>query len=192
MKSVLISIQPKWCIQIAAGEKTIEVRKKCPKLETPFKVYIYCTKSKPILGRCLNDNSLKETIETDFDIYNRDTLFRANGRVIGEFVCNKVSVFGYDEHIGYPTPQYEGDPSFCDCGEGYWITCGELEKVCLSHDELMEYGNKKTLYGWEISKLVIYDKPKQLNRFILANTQHFCLVERPPQSWCYVEETEDA
>ena len=43
MKSVLISIQPKWCELIANGKKTVEVRKTRPKLETPFKCYIYCT-----------------------------------------------------------------------------------------------------------------------------------------------------
>ena len=43
MKSVLISIQPKWCELIASGKKTVEVRKTKPKLETPFKCYIYCT-----------------------------------------------------------------------------------------------------------------------------------------------------
>lgn len=48
MKSVLISIQPKWCELIASGKKTIEVRKTKPKLETPFKVYIYCTKDEPL------------------------------------------------------------------------------------------------------------------------------------------------
>jgi len=46
MESVLISIQPKWCELIASGKKTIEVRKTRPKLDTPFKVYIYCTKDK--------------------------------------------------------------------------------------------------------------------------------------------------
>lgn len=44
-KAVLISIQPKWCELIASGKKTQEVRKNRPKLETPFKVYIYCTLS---------------------------------------------------------------------------------------------------------------------------------------------------
>ena len=43
MKSVMLSIRPKWCEMIASGEKTIEVRKTKPKLETPFKCYIYCT-----------------------------------------------------------------------------------------------------------------------------------------------------
>lgn len=42
-KAVLISIRPKWVEKIANGEKTIEVRKTKPKLETPFKCYIYCT-----------------------------------------------------------------------------------------------------------------------------------------------------
>ena len=47
MKAVLISIQPKWCELIASGKKTVEVRKSRPKLETPFKVYIYCTQATP-------------------------------------------------------------------------------------------------------------------------------------------------
>ena len=46
MKSVLISISPKWCELIASGKKTIEVRKTRPKIDIPFKCYIYCTTSK--------------------------------------------------------------------------------------------------------------------------------------------------
>ena len=41
-QAVLISIRPKWCEKIIGGEKTIEVRKTRPKLQTPFKCYIYC------------------------------------------------------------------------------------------------------------------------------------------------------
>ena len=43
MKAILLSIRPEWCDLIIRGQKTIEVRKTRPKLETPFKVYIYCT-----------------------------------------------------------------------------------------------------------------------------------------------------
>lgn len=43
MKSVLISIKPKWCDFILSGEKTVEVRKTKPKVEPPFKCYIYKT-----------------------------------------------------------------------------------------------------------------------------------------------------
>lgn len=46
MKSVLIAIRPKWCEKIASGKKTIEVRKSRPKIEMPFKCYIYRTTEK--------------------------------------------------------------------------------------------------------------------------------------------------
>lgn len=47
MKSVLISIKPKWVEKIEIGEKTIEVRKTAPK-EVPFKAYIYMTKKESV------------------------------------------------------------------------------------------------------------------------------------------------
>lgn len=40
-KAVLISIRPKWCEKIISGEKTIEVRKTRPKMDTPFKCYFH-------------------------------------------------------------------------------------------------------------------------------------------------------
>lgn len=42
MKSILLSINPKWAEKILSGEKTIEVRKTAP--ITPCKVYLYATK----------------------------------------------------------------------------------------------------------------------------------------------------
>ena len=65
VKAVLISIKPKWCDLIRRGRKTVEVRKTCPKLEVPFKVYIY------------------ETMDGG----------RGSGLVFGEFVCNGFDVF---------------------------------------------------------------------------------------------------
>lgn len=50
-KAVMLSIRPKWCEKIINGDKTIEVRKTRPKLETPFKCYIYCTKAE-VVTRC--------------------------------------------------------------------------------------------------------------------------------------------
>lgn len=70
-KAVMISIRPKWCEKIVNGEKTIEVRKTRPKLETPFKCYIYETQ-----GR------------TDTPWVDKDghMIFAGRGQVIGEFV----------------------------------------------------------------------------------------------------------
>lgn len=75
MKSVLISIQPKWCELIASGKKTIEVRKTAPKLEVPFKCYIYQKK-------LLKNNKA----------YSYKTWAR-NGKVIGEFVCDRIDIY---------------------------------------------------------------------------------------------------
>ena len=91
MKAVLISIQPKWCYLIAHGEKTVEVRKTKPKLQTPFKVYIYCTKDK----------------RGWFDFGKKDQL---DGRVIGEFVCDSIKAFD----VPYPAFQREMDKSILD------------------------------------------------------------------------------
>ena len=38
MKAVMISVRPCWCEQITAGVKSMEVRRKCPKLAPPFYV----------------------------------------------------------------------------------------------------------------------------------------------------------
>ena len=49
MMAVLISIRPKWAQKIMTGQKTVEVRKTRPKMDTPFKCYIYCTQSADML-----------------------------------------------------------------------------------------------------------------------------------------------
>ena len=71
-KAVLISINPEWCDLILRGEKTAEVRKTKPKLETPFKVYIYCTKAPKWLKIA------------------SDKWEQRSGKVVGEFVCDKI------------------------------------------------------------------------------------------------------
>lgn len=178
MKSVLISIQPKWCELIASGKKTVEVRKTKPKLETPFKVYIYCTK----------DNSFAEKTLRGFDDNGKPIYYKANkGKVIGEFVCD------------YITP-FRPKALLCDSQI--------VKTSCVKLSELIEHAPNKPfphdhLYAWHISDLVIYDKPKELSEFSRHdNTYDNCFgwafedraksipITRPPQSWCYVEEVE--
>ena len=89
----------------------------------------------------------------------------------------------------------------------YDVSDDEIVDSCLSLEDLWEYGKGKTLYGWHISDLVIYDKPKSINDFKKYNRDpensacsHMpksfyldcsvckeCGLTRPPQSWCYVE-----
>ncbi len=186
MKSVLISIQPKWVEKIVKGEKTIKVRKTAPQ-EVPFKAYIYCTKEKK------QDDIIWAGVCGDRGKWN--------GRVIGEFICDKVERL--EEHI--------------EQGGLYYILSDTFnEQAQLDNWELHDYGKGKTIYGWHISELKIYDRPRELNEFktppceksekacgdckwlVKINTPDVyeceCCVEdgrpitRPPQSWCYVED----
>lgn len=184
MKAVLISIHPKWCELIASGKKTVEVRKTKPKLETPFKVYIYETQ-----GRT----------ETPFVDEEGHEIFKGRGQVIGEFVCNQ---FTYIE-AGYDT----------NLKKHLYNTAFIEHRMCIPDNELHEYLYKSREncggWAWHISKLVIYDKPKELAKFrhecdgVCIDTKRKIKcrriesdglscnglesIKRPPQSWCYVE-----
>ena len=175
MKSVLVSIKPKYCELIASGKKTIEVRKTKPKLETPFKVYIYETKALYKPNGC-------------------NHLFKGEGKVIGEFVCDTIIT---DRTFGH-------DPMF-------------KALSCMNDAEIASYCTANEMYGFHISDLVIYDKPKELSGFSSytkdncpANLNGVCLdckrsdvilcenldcphkrITRPPQSWLYVKSEVD-
>ena len=202
MESVMISIRPKWCELIASGAKTIEVRKSAPKIETPFKCYIYCTLDGGIKGdRIVVDGKVGGAV---------------CGKVIGEFVCDRVIKI---------------EPFFTD--DIKWFE----KQSCLKSHEIVRYLNGFYGYGWHISDLKIYDKPRELSEFWAYNEEFherydserdFCCydgtneygesltdcgdaynnilncyrcweewsgwchhVTRPPQSWCYVEELQN-
>lgn len=179
-KSVLISIQPKWCELILRGKKTVEVRKSRPKLKPPFKVYIYATKpkSKNDLGLILDKGMFGNLKKVRFfhkcnyaaaKYLNMQIL---SGKVIGEFTCNLIAP------IAYTT---DGLADVVDC-----------RTACMKPMEFLAYGKGDVLYGWHISDLVIYDKPKELNEFckIIGSSEYEPLT-RPPQSWCYVHKLDD-
>jgi hypothetical protein len=67
-----------------------------------------------------------------------------------------------------------------------------MAETCLSEIEINDYLDGKTGYGWHISNLKIYDKPKELGEFMGRRKTRFGIenfkMNRPPQSWCYVEE----
>lgn len=212
MKSVLMSIQPKWCELIASGKKTVEIRKTRPKLEPPFKVYIYCTKDKNH-SFCTDDGNQYTHI--------------GNGKVIGEFVCNGLTYI----EAGYDT---NGDKHL-------YNTAFIEHRMCISDNELHKYlykdKNRCGGWAWHISDLIIYEKPRKWCDFYksgaesmdellvreelcsyCSDTNHgelkcygapsgpimcegrFCdsayreylddnfALARPPQSWCYVQE----
>lgn len=177
MKAVLISIQPKWCELIAIMWKLLEIRRTRPKLETPFRCYIYQTRKRWLYKLLAPLKSFAWV----------QTLILGQGNVIGEFVCDYIEDFkNFDFEI--------------DALRRHIKLNG-----CMDYDEIISYlGNEKCGYGWHISNLKIYDTPKPLSDFKPWNREckcsdlglaipkceecHACRVVRPPQSWCYVEE----
>ena len=193
----MLSIRPKWCEKIVNGEKTIEVRKTKPRLDTPFKCYIYCTRDKHLafmqnqtginLIACMN-------AETAIPVGG----FLGNGKVVGEFTCDQIIDAWWD---------YVPDAITRE------VTGGNLEALDgtgMTDEELFSYvgdSMRGQCYGWHITDLLIYDQPRELTEFWRAcPNSWYCescamywenngtcgneslYIKRPPQSWCYVEE----
>lgn len=182
MKAIMLSIRPEWCEKILSGEKTIEIRKIEPKLlPRPFKCYIYETKA-----------------QTDNPWMDEDghMIWKGRGAVVAEFICDNIIDIDCDSIA--PFDKETGDYIEKEC--------------CMDRDALWEYIKKPVCpYGWHISNLKIYDRPKELScfkRFCQYGFFHGCKIcgkdndyykkcdnpnlylKRPPQSWCYVEELE--
>lgn len=209
MKSIMISIKPKWCELIANGKKTIEIRKTRPKIYTPFKCYIYCTKER---NQFLWSGKKYRYV----DDHSHNMFDKAlNGKVIGDFVCDEIYTIDCDSTGFF----YKGKKGYIK---------KELEyNSCLSEGDIFSYLFPNVGYGWHISELKIYDEPKKLTNFKVKDNYRIercaarervynnpdftnesllkgsyycnkyndfcdkCLTKeltKPPQSWCYVDE----
>lgn len=208
--AVLLSVRPKWCELIASGKKTVEIRKTRPKIETPFKCYIYCTKPKMITKYVFKPEDYPEYMRPEKPVFCKVpdgsspycSVVNGNGKVIGEFVCDVI----FTMSITYSDPTSR-------------IALKEFPYTCLTDRQIIDYlGNGNQGYGWHISNLVIYDKPKEIRDFCYP-TEKYCEkemcggcpkdqvmgldgdyafdcewqrpIKRPPQSWCYVQDLEE-
>lgn len=185
-KAVLISIHPEWCERIANGKKTLEVRKTRPKLDTPFKCYIYCTAG-----------------NLSYPVKNGMVCHNNGGKVvIGEFMCDSIRCFD----VPYPAFQKELDKSIL---EQSCLTYYQLHRYAY-HDalfgwhisDLVIYDTPKELgefipvcrygQGGECEGVAKVYCPFQKRDYnpdgsinIVDCTKR---VSGAPQSWCYVEE----
>ena len=217
MKSVMISIQPRWCELITCKKrvKTVEIRKTRPKIAVPFKCYIYQTKKPVTVSFSGTGKHISEYDKTYF--YND-----RSGRVIGEFVCDGVQEYEcefvddecYEEIASILVDEDEDRTGFIEWSNDSGLSYGGTDLYrdsCIRYSELKKYMGVGfgTFYGWHISNLVIYDEPKELSDFYSLCEKGNCRlcdwereydscgcnrkkpIERPPQSWCYVEGKED-
>lgn len=172
-KAVLMSIRPEWVARILSGDKTIEVRKRIPKMAPPFKVYIYHT-----LPPLTEWNEMA-------------------GKVVGEFTCDEVYRYARIGTTGSSRTYYKRVDS------DYMTHDIDYSPMCLSPQQFADYGSGKEVFGLHVSGLKIYEQPKKLNEFYLyypcsgckQKDSYHCLfhcngkraVRQGPQSWHYVE-----
>lgn len=210
MQAIMISQNSRMCCLIANDKKPIILTKTLPKIETPFKCYIYVSAKKPYIawgdvfrGNWDTEIALlsgygKTMAEKIFDLFN--------AKVIGEFVCDDVEEYAYST------------------SDGVDIDDDDLLETCMEREEINIYAKGETIYGLHISNLEIYDCPKTLrdfyvidedevkkcpyreqNYFAFTDTGHikngfgckkhedeWCFrcktkpMSNPPSPWCYI------
>ena len=138
-KAVLISIRPEWVEKIADGEKTLELRKTEPKLETPFKVYIYFTAG-----------------NLSYEVSNGILCNISGGRlVVGEFVCDKIGVIWGGGYLKMPESAFAGSclnmyqiDTYLDGKDGHFWHISNL-KIYDAPKPLSKFkGLRKTKFGY--------------------------------------------
>lgn len=184
-KAVLISIQPYYVFLIIAKAMGWDIPQ-----EKTIEVRKTIPKDKnwdrkTIIYCCKNKNSFAK-IPKEY----QPLMERFLGKVIGEFVCDTIIT---DRTFGH-------DPMF-------------KALSCMSDAEIASYCTANEMYGFHISDLVIYDKPKELSEFyalcysgcndckyqswdyscgggkdLICTVRNKKPITRPPQSWGYVEE----
>ena len=201
-KSVLISIRPRWIDLISRGKKTIEVRKTRPKLDPPFKCYIYCTHSTDhpcgYIGCYDHDwHTFGLISPLNIEAGKHFNIEVVSGKVVGEFTCDAILPI-----IVFDNGSIQN--------WNFW----SLNESCMSYEDMADYiGRGKQGYGWRISELKIYDEPRNVSDFKIGDACPFlgrngcsyefhCFragktmrcgnyLDKAPQSWCYVQNLED-
>lgn len=183
MQSILLPIKPKQCESIINGKQEIIVVRTKPKLETPFKCYIYCVKD--------NNNILWYNKTYQYCDDRSHNLFDKplTDSIIGEFICDKITnLFSLSK---------------------FWLDENIVKKTGLLQEDIIKQANgAEKIYGWYITNFVFYNNnPKSLNDFKKINRRNCyysdlglakkdctkckydsCSIQRVPSNWQYVED----
>lgn len=177
MDTYLFSIHKRWNDLIFVELiKKAEVRKTSPK--PPFKAIVY----EPFNGG-------------------------GRGKVIGEFVCEKIEQLQYQTTIPCikinenDEPEISGNTTVEPFYNGKVKT---IKESCLTQEQLLAYGQGKTLYALQITAPKLYDKPKELGEFRKpcgdcigkCTGEHYdrCpwqTITRPPQSYMRIQDQKE-
>ena len=138
MKTILMSIQPKWIKHILKGDKITEMRKTAPaisKEEFPIKVIWYCTKGEDVL-------------EVDGKLLN--------GKVVGESIISEIINYKF----GIPENKFDAKakPDYSDLYH-------ELERALLTTYVFSKYSEGWSCKAWRIKETVAYTELKELKDY---------------------------
>lgn len=167
MKSILLTIRLKYFYLTYKGTKNIEIRKSAPK---NFAGDVY-----EIISKTNFEKDLMEIPENEREFFKQ-----FKGKIGLKFTLKAVHKFDW---------RLVANPFF------------KVRGSCLGYDQLRKYATDKKgvvhdLYGWCISDLEIFDKPKELEEFYSTPKKINGLygaemvnisLSNPPQSWCFVE-----
>jgi len=184
MKSIVISIRPEHALDILKGSKTLELRKSVPK-DFEGWVYVYVTKGKPYL---INHpyHSYMMIEQKGFDNLNGRIPFRFwfDEYIKLEWLDPSLNIKRNDVNYYNYYALFENIYNNVE-----WI----LPNLCLTKQQVIDYGKERDLYAWHIKKLEIFDKPMQLGGFkkeeyaVMPNGVFPCYqpLTHGPQSWQY-------
>lgn len=176
MKSILQSIQPIHCENIAIGIKEYELRKTKPNISTPFKVHIYETKDKKFINMAV------------YEPNNNIKFEHAPGKVIAEYICDEM--IEWTEDMRPPVPlskiclsysqirKYGGNKTL------YLWHISDL-KIYDKPKELSEFHKPCINPGMRICELCEFADFENTD---VLHPKCINILICPPQSWCYVEE----
>ena len=162
-KAVLISIRPKWCEKIISGEKTVEVRKTRPRLNLPFKCYIYQTGQGGVIGEFVCD-----------DIFERIVQVGTSCETPKYCLCDwNMDCTPLDRILSDACLTLDELEKYLDGGAGFgWGLGIGLSFFVPDYGKIISEGISKTLHVLLETRFGAEPVP----------------IKRPPQSWCYVEE----
>ena len=185
MDAIMIALSPEECKSLTKNELTVKLLKRYPKLQFPFKCYVYMKMNG--VPEYIYDKELKK-----HNIYLLHPNL-ANGRVIGEFTCDKMYTFEYcEDSASYDMRVVNETGSFTTL------------LTAMTQDSICKYGKGSTLFGLHVSNFILYKKMLFPTNFTKPCTgckkkgtnkcteeDSYCravVLQKGPTSWCYVGE----
>lgn len=206
MLAILMSIRARHTADIINELKKRELRKKFPKHYRGW-VYIYCCKDHCLVNYpCPVTNRQQYLYVNRLDHGTQASLYALNAKYLEGKVVARFWVDDVTEYIN--GGRWNDDNTFGSYDD--YIKDKVCEEACITEEELFAYSDDLAFSSIHISKLEVFEEPKELfefGHFVKAKRtkddiefekmmgcktfygSKLMPLKRPPQSWQYVEVT---